>query len=263
LTGFEERSPEPAPRRRLVLLGASNLTLGLPIILGLLGGRSEPSEILVAAGHGRSFGRPSRVLARGLAGILDSGLWPALAVGVAVRTRALITDIGNDLAYGSTTAELEGWISACCDRLLHSGAEVTLTRPPLASLSRLGRWRFRLLKALLFPGHPLGYSEMLAKVEELDRRLPTLARRHEARLLTPSSDWYGIDRIHIRAGRRREAWATMLGSSGLGEVGAERASTRRVGWRPLTPERQTILGRERLRTQPSRHLGDGSRVSFF
>ena len=73
---------EPAQRVRLVLLGASNLTKGISLILdaadrGLDVRRGEGFEVMLAYGHGRSYGMDSSLFGRSLPGILDCGLWDA------------------------------------------------------------------------------------------------------------------------------------------------------------------------------------------
>src|SRR5688572_25820972 len=89
-------------RPRVVVLGASNVTRGISTIYETarlaVGG---PLDLYAAFGHGRSLGLHTRVLGRGLCGMLDAGLWRAL--GDATRPRdsfALLSDIGNDLLYG-------------------------------------------------------------------------------------------------------------------------------------------------------------------
>ncbi len=90
------------PNIRIILLGASNLTLSLRLVTHLMQQRfSGPSEILAAVGHGRAYGSANQVLSRGLPGIVNSGLWPQLnSIGV-LPTYALLTDIGNDILFGS------------------------------------------------------------------------------------------------------------------------------------------------------------------
>ena len=93
-------------QRRVVLLGASNLTRGLSTAVEASRLRwGRPLEMLIAAGHGRSYGLTSRVLARTLPSILACGLWDELAQRATMPTAALITDIGSDLLYGAATAE--------------------------------------------------------------------------------------------------------------------------------------------------------------
>jgi hypothetical protein len=118
-------APSSRTRRRIVFLGASNLTVGLGTVLATARARlgPEPVEVFVAAGHGRAYGRWSRVAIRGLPAIVDCGLWRALDRGTAPATYALVTDIGNDLAYGATAAELAGWVGTCVERLAALGAD--------------------------------------------------------------------------------------------------------------------------------------------
>ena len=83
--------------RRVVALGASNLTRGFPILVSAARASAGPDvEVFAALGLGRSYGMESRVLARTLPGILDSGLWAALAGLPPLPTRAVVTDVGND-----------------------------------------------------------------------------------------------------------------------------------------------------------------------
>ena len=117
---------------RVVLLGASNLTRALPLVIGLarqrLGG---PLDVHAALGHGRSYGRRSTVLIRSLPGVLESGLWPALeapAQGASVALHALLTDVGNDIVYGHDPDTIAGWIDTCIGRLAGLGARIVMTR---------------------------------------------------------------------------------------------------------------------------------------
>jgi hypothetical protein len=91
---------------RVVALGASNLTRGFHEVVSASRAAWGPDvQILAALGHGRSYGARSRLLTRRLPGILDSGLWPALEAMPAVPTRALVTDVGNDILYGYPPAQ--------------------------------------------------------------------------------------------------------------------------------------------------------------
>ncbi|MFA9478241.1 hypothetical protein ACERK3_08020 [Phycisphaerales bacterium AB-hyl4] len=66
-------------RRRIILLGASNLTMALPTLLATAQAMGEGAcRFMTALGHGRSFGTRSTVLLRTLPAILDCGLWEQL-----------------------------------------------------------------------------------------------------------------------------------------------------------------------------------------
>ncbi|HLQ43549.1 MAG TPA: hypothetical protein VK137_02375, partial [Planctomycetaceae bacterium] len=65
---------------RVILLGASNVTLSFPRLWhGLRRAWSESLELFAAHGHGRSFGIWSRVGPRQLPGIVPCRLWDDLA----------------------------------------------------------------------------------------------------------------------------------------------------------------------------------------
>ena len=247
---------------RVVLLGASNLTLGLSIVLATVLARLGPGplEVLVAAGHGRSYGRWSHAFARGLPPILGCGLWPAARRPIDGRTYALVTDIGNDIAYGASPAELSGWVTACLDHLEELGAEIVVTLLPAQSLARLSRWQYHLVKTLVFPGRRLPYATFHAHVAEVNARLGALAAERGLTLVAPQPHWYGRDTIHVRKSQRPSAWASIL-SRWNGSLTEE--PIRRVSSRGLTPEWQTLFGVSRRRPQPSGRLDDGTIVSLF
>jgi hypothetical protein len=104
---------------RLVALGASNLTRGLPELLRAAGsGSPAPTEFLCALGLGRSYGLRSRVLFRSLPSILECGLWSRLSELPPASTTALVTDVGNDILYGASVGSLSSWVEECVARLL-------------------------------------------------------------------------------------------------------------------------------------------------
>lgn len=252
---------------QLLLLGASNLILGLPTVLStarLLLGRS-PVEVLVAAGHGRSYGQWSRVLLRGLPGILDCGLWPAAARPARGETYALVTDIGNDLAYGVSPAELAAWVSACVARLRALDADIVLTRPPVARLASLTPWRYRLFRSLFFPRCRLSLPVMLDRVDDVNQRLAVLASQTRINLVEPWPAWYGADPIHIRRRARADAWHEILSAW---RIPADRPAAAPETAVPaprggMAPAYRTIAGLPLRRAQPSGVLPDGSTVSLF
>ncbi len=256
-----------AVRRRVVLLGASNLTLGFGTALDeARAAWGAPLDVLAALGHGRSYGLESRVLGRTLPGILQSGLWPALARQAPAPVAALITDVGNDIMYGAAPATICRWIEQCLDHLAATGARVVLTLLPLAGVGRLSAWRYRLFRACLFPGCRLSFTDAMDSAEALQAGMTALARERGVALVCPPADWYGFDPIHIRRGARREAWGELLR--------AWRESERAVASPPgglsqalylsrLQPERQRRFGVERCATQPCGRLREGTTIALY
>src|SRR5438552_19189250 len=87
--------------RRVILLGASNLTRSFPTVVATVRQTwSEPVEIMAAMGHGRSYGEDSSFLGRKISGIFPCALWQDLQNRSRLPAVALLTDVGNDLLYG-------------------------------------------------------------------------------------------------------------------------------------------------------------------
>jgi hypothetical protein len=252
------------PAVRAILLGASNLKAGLPALLeGIRRQAAGPVEALAACGHGRSYGTWSRFLfLRGLPGIAGCGLWRALAARPPLRTLGLITDIGNDLAYGAGVAEIAGWVGTCLDRLARQRAEIVLTLLPLARLEKLSAWEVRLAASLLFPGRNISWPGLLDRARELDARLRRMGRDHGARLVEPAAEWYGLDPIHFRRSARNEVWRSILALWGQAPPrGHTLAGRVRI---PLLGAAELRLAGFTLRTaQPAVRLPDGMTLELY
>jgi hypothetical protein len=245
---------------RLVLLGASNVRRGLPTVVQTARAASGPGlEILGAFGHGRSYGGRSRVLIRELPGILDCGIWGALAPGGG-ETKALITDVGNDVLYGHSAPAILAWVSECVSRLRLAGAAIRVTTLPLDRIRRVSPAEFLLFRTLFFPGSTVGWREAIETSGQLDAGLRDLAATARATLVEAPGGWYGTDPIHIRRRCRRAAWAEILGAShaappmSMGEAMRLRAAAPEVRW---------IAGREGRRRQPAFAAPDGLRVALY
>lgn len=279
-------------RPRVVLLGASNVALGLPAIVGAAWGvLGRPIDVFGALGHGRSYGASSSVLGRSLCGILQSGVWGALRAAPSAPTYALVTDVGNDVGYGAAPELVASWVEECLVRLEALGARTVLTLLPMESLAALGSFRYRAFRALLFPSCRLRLEEALERSRELDWRLREAAGRCGVATAAPDARWYGLDPIHIQRRLRKEAWGRVFaswGSEGEGEGARAREPVSRperggerspvpsfeavsvdvplrlaLRIRRLRPETWTILGRELGVPQPSAPLPDGTRFWLY
>ena len=204
---------------QLILIGASNVTIGFPrLVNGLAGKIGEPLEIWGVHGHGRSYGAWSKVLGRALPGITESRFWDAWTPSDnAAPPRALITDIGNDILYGHDTDQILEWVETCLSRLQDLGARVVMTRLPLASLETLSRVRFSLAKGILFPRCRLSLADVSREARKLDSGVIELAERCSTPLTEPQGRWYGFDPIHIRSRWIESAWQQILDGWFAGE----------------------------------------------
>ena len=253
----------PVLRSRFILLGASNVAIAFPRLLEALRGRAgERVEVMGAFGHGRSYGLPSRVLGRELPGIRECDLWAALEALPRAPSRAILTDVGNDLLFGASVATLVGWVEECLDRLAAAGARTVLVLPPMASVERLPAWRYTLIRSLLFPGNRDSLGDTVARLRELRWQLQRLAEKRQLEIRDVQGSWFGLDPIHVRPLAQRRAWAELL------EGWAEGADFPWPGWLPalrscrLAPAHRRLWGR--LRTCPQPHsLPDGCRVFLY
>jgi hypothetical protein len=263
LEGHLSQEALPA-RRRVVALGASNLTRGFPaVVANARAAWGEDVEVLAALGHGRSYGSQSLFLGRRLPGILESGLWRQLACLPAAPTRGLITDVGNDILYGFPAERIVAWVGEAADRLRRFTDDVVLTDLPLASIRRLSPAGFLLFRSVLVPRCRLSLPQVAAAAERVNGGLLELATARGLRLQHLREEWYGIDPIHIRPRLWWLAWREIL----LGDVrGATigRAS-RREGVRLyfMRPERQWLFGREQLNPQRGAPLHKGGKVWLY
>jgi len=247
---------------RAVLLGASNLTIGLRHALHAAQARlGSPLEVLAALGRGRSYGADSYFLGRRLPGIDTCGVWPALASSGARPTWALVTDVGNDLPFGAAPATILDWVERTLDRLAQAGAHIVITALPLANLRGLPAWEIELWRRVIFPLHGVSRGAVLDGADQVDAGLRSLAGERGLTLIEHDAGWYGIDPIHVRRARRAEAWGRILGPWGVPDL---HAATPRLppAW-TLVPERRWLLGRAGGRPQPCARLAGGTTLALY
>ncbi len=255
------------PQRRAILLGASNLTRGISTVVET--SRRVwgwPLEILAAMGHGRSYGATSRFLWRELPGIRDCGLWDSLARGPRLPTAALVTDIGNDLLYGSSVDAIAGWVGECFERLAAAEARTVVTLLPLANLPTLSERRFRFFRALFVPGCDLNLETLIERAGDLNERVREMAAAKKIFFVEQPSAWYGFDPIHHKPSCWPRIWREILAAwSPARELpeSARPSILRSLYLRTLKPHERRWLGRQQRRAQPAGRLRDGTTVSLF
>src|SRR5215207_9462542 len=160
------------PTRRVILLGASNLTRSFPTVVATLRQTwSEPIEIMVAMGHGRSYGQDSSVLGKKISGIFPCALWQDLQDRQPLPTAALVTDIGNDMLYGVSPEQMLEWVERCLDRIADLNATTLVTQMPVGSIERLGERRFQFFRRMFFPRSKLTLPDARVLVSEINARL--------------------------------------------------------------------------------------------
>lgn len=254
------------PRRRAVVLGASNVTLSFSTVVETARHAwGQPLEFLAAIGHGRSYGLSTNVLGRGLPGIAHCGLWDELEQRPPLPTAALVTDIGNDIIYGCDVNPILKWLETCLTSLTARSERVVITRLPLDSISAVPEWKIRLLLSLFFPNSRLKRDNARAKALELDQQLTEFANRFGAYLVRPEPNWYTWDPIHIARRYRPIAWSHYMTcwSNGHPPPPATPSLRRWLALRRSRPRAWTRFGIPQHRQQPSVELSDGTTISLF
>lgn len=244
---------------RILLFGASNVRRSLPAIVRLAQREFGAGlEIFGAFGHGRSYGKRSCIPFRCLPGILESGLWGALADAGGKADLAVAADAGNDILYGEDTPTILRWVAECLRRA--DAERRAIVGLPVHAIRRLAEPAFLLFRTLFFPASRLSHEAAVRRTEDLNAGLRELARAVGARFVEPEARWYHVDPIHIRPRRKIEAWGEIL------DVHASPHRGRRLDAGRLlmaAPERRTLFGIERRREQPALTLREGTRLFLY
>jgi hypothetical protein len=256
-----------APPRRVILLGASNLTRSISTVVETACRLwSSPLDILAAFGHGRSYGARHWLLGRELPGIVECGLWDALKNRPPAPTAALVTDIGNDLLYEEPVSAIEDWIEWCLEQIARSEARVVMTLLPLSNIGQISPFRYVFFRTLLYPGCRLKFGTLVDRAFALNQRLWDIGKRRGLVLVEQQPEWYGFDPVHIKRRYFARAWLNILSgwADGLPLPEPARGSLRRwLYLRLLGPERRWLFGREQQTSQPAGRLADGTTLAFY
>jgi hypothetical protein len=253
-----------AAPRRIVALGASNLTRGFGSMVASARAAWGPGlEVLAAPGLGRSYGLRSAVFGRRMPSILECGLWAALDALPRVPTRALVTDVGNDILYGATVAQIVAWVGESVDRLRAFTDDVVLTGLPLARIAGLSAPAFVFFRTALVPRCRLSRAETLAAAVAVDGELRALAERRRVRFVELPLEWYGADPVHIRPRQWTAAWHLILTGEPLAGRAGRPWTREALRLFLMKPERRWWLGIEQRGAQPGLRLPDGSTVSCY
>jgi hypothetical protein len=255
------------PAQRVVLLGASNLSIMFPTIVETARSMfAQPLEMFVAKGFGRSYGQQSKFFGKKFPGILQSNLWSAMAAARPLPSVAVMADIGNDLAYEAPVESIVRWVETTLDRLTVQGARLVLNNIPIATLRGVGPARYHFFREMLFPSCRLSRKEMLRRAEQLSEALYHVAESRKTPVFSGEIDWYGIDPIHPRRSFSGEIWRRMLGElAGPGSLVSLTRPTRSTALRlhRLRPESWVQFGVARRAEQPSARFADGTTIALY
>jgi hypothetical protein len=250
----------PTRIARVVALGASNLTRGFQAVVSTARTAWGPDvEIVAALGHGRSYGATSAFLVRRLPGVLDSGVWRRLESAPRLPTRALVTDVGNDILYGFPAARIVTWVDDAIARLAAVTDDIVLTGLPMDSIRRLSPPLFLAARTVLAPSCRLSQAAVTRTAEEVHAGLEHLAGARGVRFVALQPSWYGLDPIHIRPALWPQAWQEILGAS----CGPQPSRLEALRLYAMRPERQWLCGIEQRYDQHGVGLTRGGRVWLY
>jgi len=249
---------------RVVAVGASNLTRGFHAVVATARGMwGRDVEVVAALGHGRIYGGPSVYFGRRLPGILESGLWRALDERPPAATRALVTDVGNDIMCGYQPSRILEWVDLCVARLQRHTRDIVVTGLPHAALAGLPASRYLLFRSLFFPRCRLTMAETLSRGAEVQEGLRAIADARGARFFAMKREWYGLDPIHVRPPMWASAWQEILCGSGSAPRPPRAPLGEAFRLYALQPERVAYFGRERVSPQRGIALRGGGRVWLY
>ena len=241
------------PDTRIVLFGASNLFLTLPTALRLLLANFPRTRLSItcAQGPGRSYGVNAGVLGVKFTGILASGALEALEAeherSASQPGWALLTDVGNDVPYGSGVERILGWVGETIERLRALNLRIAVTALPVEPVQSLNAIQFTVLRSLYFPRFPRKREDVQREVREIDAGLGALCERRCAKFLASDPLWYSLDRIHLKRDCWSLAWRSWIGGLLERELppSEERIDRSDLAVRFHRPVRYFFLGRER------------------
>ena len=250
-----QKPPETA-RSQVILLGASNLTIGWrDLLLALNSVVRTPLDLRVALGMGRSYVDWSGFWFRRLPGIIQSALWSSLPAAGTGPPLAMLTDIGNDIVYERNPDEIFQVIQECVSRLRrwNSDTRFVMTGLPLQSVASVGPVHFRIARTILFPGCRLSLKTILSHSEQLDALCRRFAQAEGIGFVDPQQEWYGIDPIHVLPKYRVAAFQKFFSAWGVSQT----ISLSAMNQKPSTPgcslprsHERTLFGMRRVVDQP-------------
>jgi hypothetical protein len=226
-------SNDGPPEGRIELYGASNLWLSRRAALAAARQRFEgPIEIGLACGPGRSYGlRAGNPLVRYPP--LRDVVFPRAAE---VPTVAILSDVGNDIAYSQRPDTAAGWVAELAARLERQRTQVVLTGVPVDSLRGLPSWLFVILRSLYYAGQTVTREDVMQRLDDLQAALKQLASQRGYLFLPTDSRWYGLDRFHLRSAAYQPCWDEWMERlrplNGLARPATEISSLRLWALRP-------------------------------
>jgi hypothetical protein len=239
-------------KQSVILLGASNLTLGWkPAVRALQQTVPGNIDLRVCLGMGRSYIDWSAVLFRRLPGIIQSGLWENLPASGSSSPLVLLTDIGNDIVYMRDPEDILRTVEECLRRIREwrPDARIAITGLPLPSVEAMGKARFLFMRTVLFPGCLMTFQQICDRSRALNGMLERYAQSHQIPFVNPDGAWYRTDPIHVIPPLREKVFRQFFSLWNVGTVLRPESEHVLTPALPATAVR-TLAGFARRSTQP-------------
>ena len=194
---------------RILLYGASNLWLSRRAALTELRRRFDGHlQIGLANGPGRSYGLNAgnpMVHYEALKNV-DFGF-----TGTVSGTKlALLTDIGNDIAYSQNPELICRWISTLAGQLREQDYKIIVGGIPAESLSKMNPLVFKTVAKLYYPDGTVKRKDIIEKIFELQSRISEICKTQNFEHYPLKSDWYTFDRFHLKGSACVPYWASLF-----------------------------------------------------
>ncbi len=256
------------PQRRVIVIGASNVALGIASLIPACHQRwGSPLDLFLAGGHGRALKFPSYVLGRSLPSILESSLWETLSKQPQLPTAVLVTDVGNDLVYGANPQDVVDAAAELLERLQPWADRLVVTGLPVASVERISPKWYARFRRCLFPSSTLSYEEAVSGAYAVQQQLSRLTGRFGYYFVSPDPRWYGWDPVHVKRKHYRAAWNRYLMPWNDFQAPMRTPRHRRFDtwrwWRRLRPAARTWRGKDWSAKQPCYVDPRGSRYWVY
>lgn len=226
---------------RLLLYGASNLWLSRRAALTELRRRFPGHlEIGLAHGPGRSYGlRAGNPLFR-YEPLRDVEF--EFRGEVSGHRLALITDVGNDVAYQQKPETVVTWVSELALRLSQRGYDIIIGGLPVQSLSRLNPRLFQTFSKLYYSDDSVTQEQVNRSLFQIEDGLIQLCRAQGYHHLPLDPNWYSYDNFHLKRRACSAYWQSLLSGYPVREPYSSALSLQVR--RPLFPRSYSFLGRE-------------------
>lgn len=253
-TAQQNQSCNPSSERQsVILLGASNLTLGWkPAIRALQQTVPGDIDLRVCLGMGRSYIDWSAVLLRRLPGIVQCGLWENLPSTGSSSPLVLLTDIGNDIVYMRDPEDIFLTVEECLRRIRawRPDARIAMTGLPLPSVEAMGKARFLFMRTILFPGCLMTFQQICDRSRALNSMLESYAQKNQIPFVNPEGAWYRSDPIHVIPPLREKVFRSFFSLWNLDNTVSSEARDVSPPALPATAVR-TVAGFSRRALQPA------------